>query len=206
MIKIHDYVIVKNKIGEIIVAGMVKAIKYNYFYYDEKKPFFGISFDNMHFFTEWNNEIYFEENPNHIEKEMNIDGIDVVLWTDITNKPHSSVYRDYDITELDDGVKELVLSLNKMDGITTCSSCSGHKRKHMWIDFCITNLDSLKNIIMIISQKEFRDDWMIINSIFAENFKYNDLIMTLQSKKYSDDKIFDSAQKLSEYINGFVGV
>ena len=101
MIKIHDYAIVKNKIGEIIVAGIVKAIKYNYFCHSEKKPFFGISFDNMHFFTEWNNEIYFEENPNHIEKEMNIDGIDVVLWSDITNKPHSSVYRDYDITELD---------------------------------------------------------------------------------------------------------
>lgn len=60
------------------------------------------------------------------------------------------IYRDFGLDELDPEVVELVNEMNEWEGITTQTSCSGHGKHHLWIQFNAKNLDILQSFINIL--------------------------------------------------------
>ena len=74
------------------------------------------------------------------------------LWRDVevTDADWVDVYRDFDMSELDDEIKDLVDVLNTIDGIRTTGSCSGHGKGEAWVAMNISKYSAAWFILRLL--------------------------------------------------------
>ena len=145
--------IIDNTSSQIIAAG--KIINRKDCNYD--KEYNCISFDNRWFFNLNNNEKFrAEENPEQIVVEFDSEHTSYRLcyWNEKDYVNTSvDVFRDYDITELDPEVKDLVYVLNELTGIETVNSCCGHGDFPLSVTIQFSALQSIGLLAKIIYNK-----------------------------------------------------
>lgn len=178
----------------IVLAGKV---------YNTKKQGL-LSFDNKFFFREKGTSKYFiTDNLEKIEIKNPIpNNYILVPYRGNNNNTTADVFRDYDITELDEEVKELVYALNKIDGITTTGSCSGHGKEKLYVNFIVNKDDNLKFLSTILIH--FTRDFILKDHMKKFNNSNNNTKMfELQSIKMGE-AAYKAANKLAKYINALI--
>lgn len=142
------YKVVDKATKEIICAEPISFIK------NTANMSILISFDNKYFFKfEGTMKYKVIENSKHLEIPLKLEFLNryaVCLYKDYFKYPHYDVYREFDITELDKPVINLVRALNKFEGIETTGSCCGHDENILWIDIIFYTIPALNLCCVII--------------------------------------------------------
>ena len=121
-----------------------------------------ISFDNKFFFSLRPNLLYYVQvvdSANNVP--FNSDGVNVIPWNRASVNQRALIFRENDITELDKEMVDLVEALNMVPGIRTVSSCSGHNKKHAYVDCSFTDFGSLKLLLYVLSSDQFNDKFVL---------------------------------------------
>ena len=198
--------IIDKATGKIIVAGKIIAKKES----DEDivtghiYNCYCISFDNRWFFNlEKTDKFEAVENPEKLVIEMN--EIDIpssyakCLWNDHKQGIHFDLYRDYDITELDPEVKELVFALNKFEGIKTVSSCCGHGKIPLHIYILFSKFLPLCFLAKVINNK-FREDFILTTRKNVSNNHVSNIVMSLETTTIGEEA-YQKADELAKELN-----
>ena len=104
-------------------------------------------------------------------------------WRNWDTDSPFALYRDFDITEIDEEVKHLVHELNEWKGIRTVGSCCGHGHGPLWIQFYCHDSDSLDYILNILrSPKVFPNMldtfYLSMESKYISTMLYHDCIFS----------------------------
>lgn len=169
-----------------------------------------ISFDNKYFFQVENKDFIFEKDdktkeiiPFDLSKFEN--KYEIELWNHYPKNSNLSIYRERDITELDPEVECLVYSLNKIKGIRTVGSCSGHSISPLWVDIDfmdIIGLETLTKILYTYFNETFK---LTTNTRLSTSATSNEkvTIMTLETISIGEPA-FKLANDFSCRIENFV--
>lgn len=183
--------IIDKKTNTIIFAGIIKNIK--------KQGF--ISFDNKFFFREIGTSKYIvEDNLEKLVIDTEIpDFYDIVPYRGHNKNKTADVFRDFDITELDKEVEDLVFALNKIDGLITTGSCCGHGCEDLYVCFLIYKTDALVflNKVLTLFKKDF-----VLHDKSNNFFNNNDdtTMLELHSTTWGEPA-YKAAARLAKYIN-----
>ena len=75
----------------------------------------------------------------------------IVPWGSKKHEANVDIYRENDISELDEEVKDLVFEINKWPGVQTWQSCSGHDRTPLWVTCMFTKYNTLLFFITLMT-------------------------------------------------------
>ena len=173
--------------GIIIKAGKIVDIKKQ-----------GLSsFDHRFFFKNIGTKKYkVIENPEHLN-------IDNEIPSNYLIKPYTSlhvkrgdVFREYNITELDPEVKNLVFAINSIPGIITKGSCSGHSEKRLWVTFLILEEIGLKILQKCINL--YKKDFIKLCEV-KDNKNTQRKLLILRTRK-KGQAAYEAADKLAKSI------
>lgn len=157
-----------------------------------------VSLDNKYFYNiNGTKHYYCIILDNEISLQQNIPSNYKIKRYRWMKKPpyNADIYRDFGIDELDKDVEPLVKALNKIDGITTVGSCSGHFVKELWVDMYVLYTQSYELLKFII--KEFEKHFELnIKSDFSEN---RQMMLELKSK-HKGYTAYKYSNQLSQYI------
>ena len=169
-----------------------------------------ISFDNKYFFQISKKDFIYEKNndsseviPFDISKFEN--KYEIELWSNYPKHNNFSIYRERDITELDPEVKNLVYSLNKIKGIRTVGSCSGHSKYPLWVDIDFMDIVGLEVITKILYAYFNETFKLTTNTRVSTSATSNEkvTIMTLETISIGEDA-FKLADKFAKKIEMFL--
>lgn len=157
------YSIVDKRSHKILTAGHITTCK------EIESSYFFISFDNIHYFNFHGTEKYhcasgisdFDIQLKDIPVDYNIVPWMqrwTIEWTPGDKLPSDDLLIDpsaidvYLEKELDPEVVKLVEALNKIPGIETVTSCSGHNKVPLEIDFYCHDFNSIKFLVELLPQ------------------------------------------------------
>ena len=169
----NDYAIIKDKKGKILASGKIKGRKV----LSGDLIFDHVSVDGNFFFKLDSGNFDFEFTDNAVE-EKPFDGSLVYFnWFDCDEHVDADIFFDHDKKELDKEVELLVECLNRLDGIETVCSCSGHDEIPLFVDFTFTKVlpvQILENLItheflgkfnLLFDVGRYRVDDMVVLSL-----------------------------------------
>lgn len=178
---------------KIIAAGKIVNHK--------NMPIKCISFDNKHFFN-LNKKILYKFIFCDYCDEVKFDNIKyknkIILWRYVYKRKNSFVYRDYDITELDEEIKDLVYILNKLN-IKTSGSCSGHNTDYAWVEINFESFNQMRKILEIISKEKFFNKF-VLTSYNVSNIMKTEITLRLQTQSIGK-KAYTDINYLVKYLN-----
>lgn len=202
-----DYAkIIDKATGKAIAAGEIIAKKES----DENTVTghiyncYCISFDNRWFFDlEKTDKFEAVENIEKLVVKMTEADIpssySKCLWNEHRQGIHFDLYRDYDITELDPEVKELVFALNKFEGMKTVSSCCGHGKIPLHIYILFSKFLPLCFLAKVINNK-FREDFILTTRKNVSNNHVSNIIMALETTAIGEEA-YQKASELAKELN-----
>lgn len=180
--------------GKIIAAGKIINIK--------SIPVKCITFDNRYFFNLKKKILYKCIFCDYCD-EIKFDNIKyknkIVLWKNSSIYPNALVYREYDINELDEEIKELVYAINDIP-IRTCGSCCGHGTMYAWVDICFTNFNQIRRIIDILNINDFKNKFTLETFYDIVNEDSDVITLRLKTNKIGKEAYKD-INELVKYIN-----
>ena len=205
--------IIDKETNKILIAGKISKRKDNAYIGEDAhfqsliQDFKGVSIEDKWFFNECNQRKFsIEENNDHLIKEFDINEIPLTYIikkvneiAEDTDYSGVDIFREYDITELDEEVKDLVYALNKIDGLKTVSSCCGHGENPLWIDIQFDNIKSLSLLINLI-WKRFNYDFIISTDTGIVNNHTDHCILKLYTTKIGKEA-YEAANKLTKHLN-----
>lgn len=201
--KNNYYKIIDNKTNEIVCAGKVIFIKYT-----KNMPKL-ISFDNKFFFKVNSNTLSIAINKEKIIKPyQHNNNYKMCLYKEYFEHPDYDVFRDYDITELDEPVIKLVTILNKFDDIETTGSCCGHGDNYLWVDIMFHSLSSINLIIDLLNDDKWNNKFILSNYYTNKNKSNYSVMLHLRSftkgeEAYKDASLLaDDLQEIYELLYG----
>ena len=200
-----EYVQIIDKISNKIIAeGIVKGYKNSYIDMHEDGKCIKyyvdlVSCDEKHYFREESDKFIIRK-CSEVDTVINDipDNYIIEKWRNVYHNNNADVYIENGINELDNEVKSLVFSLNKIDGIKTDGSCSGHNKEPLWVDIHFENLTSILFLTHIICKKFYNEFKLTTHPTLNQNDK-NTLAFRLESYDIGD-KAYNDAQQLAEYI------
>lgn len=202
-----DYAKILDKAtGKVIAAGEIIAKKES----DEDTVTghiyncYCISFDNRWFFDlEKTDKFEVAENLEKLVVEMTEADIpssySKCLWNDHKQNVHFDLYRDYDMTELDPEVKELVFALNKFEGMKTVSSCCGHGEIPLHIYISFSKFLPLCFLAKVLNNK-FKEDFVLTTRKNINNTHVDNIIMSLETTVIGEEA-YQKANLLAKELN-----
>ena len=113
------------------------------------------------------------------------------------------MYREFTIDELDEEVVSLVKSMNTIKHIKTVSSCSGHDRRNLWVDFTCDDFNTLNLFLNLFNYDgDFKYDWNVVTNYKLTTTDKNLIALELRCK-HRGKKAYECAEKLSKYLKDF---
>lgn len=189
--ELEDYAtIIDKETNEIIASGKIIGIKdryieqyRKYFFFKGYKEIgsFCISFDNKYFFNTKSDRFIFLK-----KSDKSVD-FDTKLLTVYSNQKYSGIITNADIyientiNELDEEVVRVVKLLNKVPGIKTCGSCSGHGLEKLWVSMTFFDVQSIRLIAKIIYEK-FDEKFVLSTKKHRSQITKNCVELSLISK------------------------
>lgn len=189
-------VIIDKVTKKCVAGGIIDKVKLN--------PVLCVSFDNVHFFSinEKNNVLWyvFDSGSDYYDvTELKIpEHWKVALWRSKTkeNKMQSDIYIERD--ELDKEIKKLVIALNRVKGLMTGGSCSGHGHSYPFVSIIIRDLAPLN--FLLRCQHIYRDSFDIgTNEITSPNYTKDQTVLTL-SCRFLGEKAYGMLDSFAEFI------
>lgn len=179
--------------GEIIASGKIINHK--------DVPVKCISFDNKYFFN-LKKKLFYKIIFCDYCDEIKFDNIKyknkIILWRKAPVKKNAFVYREYDINELDDEIKDLVHIINKLN-LRTVGSCSGHNEKPAWVDISFINFKQLKKFLEILSSDKFYGKFTLSSDILVNSVD-DEIILRLKTNSIGK-KAYADIDYLTKYLN-----
>jgi len=162
---------------KIIVAGKILNHK--------DIPIKCITFDNKHFFNlKWN--IFYKVIFTNFTDTVLFDNVKyknkIELWSNIKTNENAFIYREYDITELDKEVKDLVYYLNH-NSFRTVGSCSGHGVGYAWVDISFETFNQLHRFLSLLSMKKIKDNFVLTTTSRLTNNNKDMINLELRTVK-----------------------
>ena len=191
--------IIDNETKQIIIDNFIVNEK-NYCSdtHDNIIPVELISFDNRYYFLQ-SNKYTIEKSDTSDIVQLNIPtNYHIDLWSNPNKKWNAEIYREHDITELDEEVKNLVYSLNRISDLYTVGSCSGHNIGYLWVDLIFNSFTPILFLTHLIS-KYFSDDFILTTEKQLVCNSQKGVIFRLKSLN-KGQKAYISTNKLSEII------
>lgn len=152
---------VRNKhTNEIIVSGLIETLK--------DLPELMFSFDSKHFFVTRDNPLFeFYKDEQNLDVEFDAEKYKEVIYPykglESRNNKDELIFREFSIDELDPEIEPLVMVLNK-HGFKTTGSCCGHDVGEAWIHISFKDFVSIKKLVSIIQQEQFRFKFVLTTS------------------------------------------
>ena len=173
--------------GIIIKAGKIVDIKKQ-----------GLSsFDHCLFFKNVGTKRYkVIENPEHLNIDNEIPSNYLIKLYKNNCIKSGDVFREYDITELDPEVKNLVFAINSIPGIITKGSCSGHSERRLWVTFLSLDESGLKILQRCINL--YKKDFIKLYEV-KDNKNTQRKLLTLRTKE-KGPAAYEAANKLAKSI------
>lgn len=108
-------------------------------------------------------------------------------------------------TEIDIEIKPLIKALNKLDGIKTMCSCSGHNKEPITIFFKTNSINALNKILWAGAYRywNFQAGWEIKVAYNDPDCNSNELDLLLESKDIGEEA-YKHADILVEGINNYL--
>lgn len=158
-----------------------------------------ITFDNKYFFT-LSKHLFYKVIFSEYENEIKFDSskYKVKLWRNVREIFPSLIYREFDITELDEEIKELVYTLNNL-GLRTTGSCSGHYEENAWVDISFKSFNEIHLLIDILNNEDFNSKFVLTTGDNLTNFNTDFIEMQLRTKRIGK-KAYEDINKLVEYM------
>lgn len=185
--------IVNKNTGEILTSGKIINHK--------DIPIKCISFDNRYYFNTCEQTYYdfiyckyCEEIPFDYKKYIN----DIKKWSSSTAYKSSFIFRENDIEELDEEIKNLVYTVNKLN-LRTSGSCSGHGIGCAWIEINFESFNQIRQILEILSTGQFYDKFVLTSNNCYNNIK-DTITLRLETKNIGE-KAYKDINYLTLYLN-----
>lgn len=190
--------IIDNATGVVIVDDYIVNEKNSRLDNKDNKPLELISFDNKYYFFNTPkytivNSISEDVIPLTIPTDYKIE-----LWRNSDHVHDCHVYREYDITELDPEVVNLVNALNKMQGLETVGSCSGHGKSKLFVDIRFESFKAIQSLINIII-RHFNTEFNLSTTPSLMCNSKKDVLLQLSTNSIGESA-YKSADLLSELI------
>lgn len=190
------YAIIRDiRTNKIVASGQIVGYKSNTKFNNTEL----VSFDNHLFFRVKSDSykllILNEIIPTLIAIPENYN---IQFWRDFRKVPNADVYKEFGIEELDPEVELLVTELNKIKGIRTTGSCSGHGKRKLYVDIIFSNMNSLKFLLDYICSNP-NSFILKSDSSLTQNGDLNEVLMKLETLK-SGDVAYKAAKNLSNFI------
>lgn len=185
-----EYLIIKDRFGKILSSGRVIGNKKN----AGDKTFNHVSVDGLFYFNLESKDFVFEFKKDFVKTKQFDGSLDFTPWEDALDKPYQDIYKDKCFNIIDKEVSLLVKCLNKIHGLETFGSCSGHGVRNLYVDCVISDLNAiilLESVIMTYFIKDF--DLLFVSDRFLFDGKVN---LTLKSKNVGD-LAYKAAENLS---------
>ena len=182
--------------GKIIVSGKIINHK--------ELPIKCITFDNKHFFNlKWN--LFYKIIICDYCAEIQFDNIKyknkIKPWSSAKTDKLHFIFREKDITELDEEIKDLVYSINSA-GFKTVGSCCGHGKYQAWIDISFISFQQLYIFIQILQDSKFISVFNLTTSPHILNNDDKIINLRLLSKNIGEDA-YQDINKFAEYLKFF---
>ena len=197
--------IIDRQTHNIIAEGIVKGYKNSYIDVQDDgkciKYFMDlVSCDEKHYFREESNKFIINKCSSRKTQINEIPTHYIIeKWKNVYHNNNADVYIENGLEDLDEEVKNLVYSLNKIDGIYTDGSCSGHNKESLWVNMHFCDFTSILFLTHLICSKFYNEFVITTHPTLNQNDK-NTLLLRLQSIDIGD-KAYENAQKLSKYID-----
>jgi len=178
---------------ETVVAGKVINNK--------QLPFKCITFDNRYFFNVSRKHLFYKFIVCDYCDEVKFDDTKykVELWRNAFKNSKAFVFREYDIKELDDEIKDLVYAINNIP-IRTSGSCCGHGKYYAWVDMCFTNFSQIRKIIDILNINDFKNKFTLESNDGIVNEDSSVITLRFRTNRIGE-KAYKDIKDLVKYIN-----
>lgn len=199
----HDYInhyvkIVRKNNNQIICQGLVKSMKLT--------PCECISMDNKFFFPIESDSYDFIVSEIPLKNILILDDIRIYPWSDVMKLKGKidGIYREHDITELDEGIKDIVTSFNENCFCTT-GSCDGHHKKYPWVDIKVNDISTLIILNHIMCYGDIGKEFNIVFDCVKHPLTYTskEVIITIKST-HKGDKGLESFNKLKNILDNTI--
>lgn len=190
------YAVIRDiKTNKIVASGQIVGYKSNTKFNNTEL----VSFDNHLFFRVKSNTYKLSILNEIIPTLITIpETYNIQLWRDFKKAPNVDIYREFGIEELDPEVEPLVTELNKIKGIRTTGSCSGHGKGTLYVDIMFSNMNSLKFLLDYICSNP-KSFILKSDSSLTQNGDLNEVLMKLETLK-SGGVAYKAAENLSNFI------
>lgn len=117
---------------------------------------------------------------------------------DSNTNPFSDVYYGWGASDTDAEVKKLVDVLNRIEGVQTHGSCSGHDISPLWVTFTTDSIRSLRRISEVT--RDFIDVFLLVDATTNHNFSPTDAITIRLNTVWSGEKAYSLVAQLSSAL------
>lgn len=147
------YMVVLDKESDRIIC-QGKAVTYKFLRYPSNREKVFLSTDNLHFFctsgTRKYEVILSTDSVLNNSEDIKMDipeGYNVVNWMEAQSKGEEFEIDVITEKEIDEECVRLVSALNRLEGVETVSSCSGHGTKVLQVAFYISSWNTLSFLV-----------------------------------------------------------
>lgn len=206
-------VIIDNKTKNPIIYGQVKGFKTSYTKVENNKftqyPLKCVSVDEKYFFNLKSKKFKIKKlNKCHqltdiknIEKNIPNNYV-ITLWKNAYLNNSSDVYREFSYNEIDEEIKKLVYTLNKIEGIETKTSCSGHYKEPFNICLQFFNMKSIILLTHLISNK-FNNTLLLTTDPIITQYSNDSVMLVLKSIDIGENA-YKEANRLNDYLETMI--
>jgi hypothetical protein len=157
-----------------------------------------ISLDNEYYFNICHPSINVVYESRSIDDTINITEIPHIMWNQV-NK--NKIYPLYKEVQIDKECISLVNALNNIKNVHTVGCCCGHDTGKYWINFLISDLYVLKQLVELVSfNGPFKEDWKISSSKYASVVNDDKVVPLSLICNHIGTKAYACALKLADYL------
>jgi len=188
--------IINNITNEIMAAGLVVSYK--------DSPELMISIDFKHFFVTRENPLFnikiITDDSNNVKLDTDKYKKDIYPYKAIENRNNKNelIFREFDITELDQEIAPLVYALNSA-GYKTTGSCCGHGYSVAWIHVVFNSFLSLKTLLKVLESNDYKFKFVLTTNSDITSTSSNEIRLSLQTVKVGKEAYLDILD-LSKYL------
>ncbi len=201
-IEIGDFCkIIDKQSGTVLCSGQVKSYKMTVVN-NETFERSCITFDYIYFFLKEGTDkydvvkddtkttIYF--NINTVPKDYK-----VTAWREQDN--YSDIYIENDINNLDKEVVNIVTALNKIEGLETTGSCSGHGERSLWVTIRFKSLEALILLVNFMQRNGFKEHFVLSTDTSIINNEQYNVMLQLYTKSIGE-KAYNLANEFASKL------
>ena len=180
--------------NKYVCEGVIKSTKYN----NGNDSMLLISLDNEYYFNIYHPSINVVYESRVIDDTINITEIPHIMWNQV-NK--NKIYPLYKEVQIDKECISLVNALNNIKNIHTVGCCCGHDIGKYWVNFLISDLHVLKQLVELVSfNGPFKEDWKISSSKYASVVNDDKVVPLSLICNHIGTKAYECALKLADYL------